>query len=131
MPDVNIRSKPCDTTKLKQSYEHLRNIGFEHLNPGVVSVLIGASSPHIVLHRDFISGKPEEPYAVKTLLGWVIMARSQDQSEHINLNSIDTQFNIERFWKLVLRDFTKESPKLYDKRRKKSARYIREDMQVC
>ena len=69
------------------------------LNPGGVSLIIGADFPELQIHFDFRQGDPCEPYAVKTKLGWTIMG-GKNKSSQLNSNNINTSFNIEQFWKL-------------------------------
>ena len=59
--------------KLKKDFDHLRDLDLLPLNPGGVSLLVGTDFAHLFLDRDFKSGESHQPFAVKTLLGWVLM----------------------------------------------------------
>ena len=48
------------------------NISLPKLNLSVVTVLIGSEHPELLLHQEFKIGKPEDPVAVKTKLGWIL-----------------------------------------------------------
>ena len=71
--DLDIKCQPMNVFKLKKDFDHLRNLDLPSLNPGGVSLLVRTDFPHLLLHRDFKSGEFHQPFAVKTLVGWVLM----------------------------------------------------------
>ena len=71
--DLDIKCQPMNVFKLKKDFDHLRDLDLPPLNPGGVSLLVGTGFAHLLLDRDFKSGESHQPFAVKTLLGWVLM----------------------------------------------------------
>ena len=66
--------------KLKEDFDHLRDLDLPPpLNPGG----IGTDFPHLLFHRDIISGESYQPFAVKTFIGWVLMG-GKSQSKNLN-----------------------------------------------
>ena len=82
--------------KLKKDFDHLRDLDLLPLNPGGVSLLVGTDFAQLFLDRDFKSGESHQPFAVKTLLGWVLMG-GKGQSKNLNSNFINTSFDLEQF----------------------------------
>ena len=85
--------------KLKKDFDHLRDVDLPPLDLGGVSLLVGTDFPHLLLHRDFKSGESPQPFAVKTLLGLVLIGR-KGQSKNFNSNFINTSFDLDQFWNL-------------------------------
>ena len=71
--ELNIKCQPINVSTLKENYDHLRDLDLPPLNLAGVSFLFGTNFPHIILHCDFRSGESHQPFAFKTLLGWVLM----------------------------------------------------------
>ena len=97
--DLDIKCQPMNVFKLKKDFDHLRDLDLLPLNPGGVSLLVGTDFAHLFLDRDFKSGESHQPFAVKTLLGWVLMG-GKGQSKNLNSNFINTSFDLEQFWNL-------------------------------
>ena len=53
-----------------------------------VTLLIGTNHANLLLHRDFRQGQNEDPTAVKTILGWVLMGGSKGKGENSSCNYI-------------------------------------------
>jgi len=54
----------------------------------------------LTIHEDFVAGKRNQPYAVKTKLGWVLMGGKNTRNYTMN-NFIQTStesLNLERLW---------------------------------
>ena len=49
------------------------------------------------MHRDFKSVEFHQPFAVKKLLGWVLIV-GKGQSKNLNSNFINSSFDLEQFW---------------------------------
>ena len=81
------------------------------------------------MHRDFKSGESNQPFAVKTLLGWVLMG-GKGQSE--NFNFINTSFDLEQFWNLKKYGaLTKNHPNPLAKDEKRALNILRKHLRVC
>ena len=98
---IDLNYKNFDVTKLKEKYKHLQNVPIPSLNPGDVSLIIGADFPELLIQFDFRLGDPCQPCAVKTKLGWVVMG-GKNKTNQLNSNNIniDTSFDLEQFWNL-------------------------------
>ena len=71
--ELDIKCQPVNVSKLKKDFDHLRDLELPLLNPEDVSLLVGTNFPHIILHRDHKSGESHQPFAIKKLLGWVLI----------------------------------------------------------
>ncbi|XP_076057788.1 uncharacterized protein LOC143035104 [Oratosquilla oratoria] len=76
-----------------EKWEHLRKLEFNHIE-GEAEIMVGsnvpeASEPWEVVHAE----KVGDPYALRTLLGWVIWGRLTDTAEEVAVNSIKVAGN--------------------------------------
>ena len=62
---------------LKETCTYLKDINLPNIEPTDITLVIRADFPELVLHEKHIAGKSEEPYAIKTKLGWVLMGESK------------------------------------------------------
>ena len=72
-----------------------------------ISILIGADMPTLHIDHGIRKEKPNEPIAIKTILGWVLMGGKSEiyhncvTSNKLNLQNLDTlSESVERFWEL-------------------------------
>ena len=63
---------------LSSQYPHLSNVAFTPLTKEI-SILIGADMSELHLHLNCKLGRPSEPAAIETKLGWVIFGEKQIQ----------------------------------------------------
>ena len=73
-------------------WPHLRDIKIPTNNYDV-TVLIGADMPQLHLQEDTRIGETNDPIAVKTALGWVLMG-GENSVHKINTNRLVTNENI-------------------------------------
>ena len=71
-------------------FDHLRHLDLPPLNPEGVSRLVRTDFPQLLLHRNFKSVESHQPFAVKTLLVWVLMG-GKGQSKNLNSNFINNE----------------------------------------
>ena len=71
VPALNVTA-PTVTRSQMQSCEHLRGLEFSQYNGDQVELLIGANVLEAVLQRETRVGRPNQPVAVKTDLGWTL-----------------------------------------------------------
>ena len=105
---------------MKNDFVHLKYIKLEQLHDKNISIFIGADEPHLDLYRESRIGNTNEPVALVTTLGWVLMGGKSNNSK------ISTSFfkwesemldkSIERFWQtdsygILKRDDTILMPK--------------------
>ncbi|CAH8492347.1 unnamed protein product [Schistosoma haematobium] len=60
------------TTSQMKSWTHLKDISFSRVEDENVELLIGCNAPSVHEMKEVRTGKPNEPFAVKTLLGWTL-----------------------------------------------------------
>ncbi|KAH9594347.1 hypothetical protein MS3_00000133 [Schistosoma haematobium] len=60
------------TTSQMKSWTHLKDISFPRVQDENVELLIGCNAPSVNEMEEVRTGKPNEPFSVKTLLGWTL-----------------------------------------------------------
>ena len=84
----------------------IQDIEFPKVKSGKVTVLIGTNQSDLLVHRDYRTGKDDEPVAVKTALGWLIVGGTKFNKLNMNCNVINSNDidvlneNIKRFWSI-------------------------------
>ena len=64
--------QPCvNVIDFKEKYKHLRNVDVQLLD-GPIDLLIGQGCPDLLRQLETKYGKKDEPYSVRTKLGWSI-----------------------------------------------------------
>ena len=104
VPDLNLPVAQVNISELKENLPHLHNIDFPLPNKNDVTILIGADMPQLLIHHDFKVGLPNEPVAVKTQLGWVLMGGKSAVNKSLN-NFLHSDLDIlsktvEQFWSI-------------------------------
>ena len=80
-------------------------------------MLIGADTPQLLIQKEYKAGKENEPYAVHTKPGWVLMGGKPNKLEKSVTNdvclvhSID-EINLEQFWNINYGILSKNDPKM-------------------
>ena len=107
---LNVHPNKFNISELKRRYSHLRNINFPLLSECEVGLLIGTDNTDLLLHREFIQGHDDEPIAVKTCLGWMLMGMCNEDSSNNSLNFKSCNSlsnteeclikNVEKFWEV-------------------------------
>ena len=70
---LNVQPNSFKISSLKNDYPYLRDINFPILNSSNVYLLIGTNNGDLILQRDFRQGEKNEPLAIKTCFGWMLM----------------------------------------------------------
>ena len=105
--DLNVNPRSYNIQEVKEKYPYLKDIYFPLLHDSEIEILIGTNNADLLLHTDFRKGSPNEPIAVKTCLGWVLIGNcslgendTKGSCNHILLNNCDTQMSktVEQFW---------------------------------
>ena len=78
--------------KLKQ-LSHLRHLLFREVEREKVSILIGTSPQEPFIPLEVKKGKSNEPFAIRSCLGWSILGGSVSVSSkrHFNLNHVSSE----------------------------------------
>jgi hypothetical protein len=101
MPDgsaINVPVKVVDDFKIDASrpadiskWSHLKGITIPEIDEDQVSLLIGANVPTVQVHLETRIGGENEPYAVRTILGWSVFGpfdsgRQQQPKKKVKVN---------------------------------------------
>ena len=102
VPDLRMNVNKIDLTELKKQYPYLLDVPFQSIETATVSVLIGADHPHIHLYTETRSRCENEPVALSTKLGWVLMGGNNYSSGVVRSNKITIKLDdmVQQFWKL-------------------------------
>ena len=92
--------------KLKQ-LSHLRHVLFREVEREKVSILIGTGFQEAFIPLEVKKGKSNEPFAIRSCLGWSILGDSVSVSSkrHFNLNHVSSEDippnqQLEEFWRI-------------------------------
>ena len=66
---------------MKNDFAHLKDIKLEQLHDKNISILIGADEPDLHLYTENRIGNTNEPVALLTTLGWVLMGGKSNNSK--------------------------------------------------
>ncbi|CAB4024394.1 PREDICTED: uncharacterized protein LOC102806687, partial [Paramuricea clavata] len=126
IPNISNYSPPFDIEEIKQKFPYLQDVDVI-VDTENVDLLVGQDYP--ILRRQLKTryGKPDEPYAVRTVLGWGICVPvdervGEDPSTHlISSCSPPTtsvgDFNLKRFWEIE--QMPVKEPSLYTNKQQK------------
>jgi len=101
-------------------WPHLKDIVIPEVDETQVTMLIGANVPETQVHEECRKGKAGEPYAVRTILGWVVLgpvdAVSSLNPQKVNVNFVKhgrelSDQQMEQFLRLEDIDMNKSSKK--------------------
>ena len=96
---LNLPLQCISNAEIQRKWSHLRDVPIDVSNTDI-SNLIGADLPHLHICHDVISGNQNEPIAMLTKLGWVLLGGNN--KTEISLNHITSDRNlenlVERFW---------------------------------
>ena len=70
--EIELGNTSYDYNKLKEELEHLSVLSNKRFNLAEVGVIIGQDFYDLQRPLDYRLGKPDEPHAVLTELGWVV-----------------------------------------------------------
>ena len=86
--DLKIQTKKMDTKNIVAKYPYLADIAIDTQTPSGISMLIGADQPHLHLYTAVRKRNPNEPVALQTTLGWVIMGGNTGSSNQFSDNKM-------------------------------------------
>ena len=123
---LNLPKHEINPDHLRNKFSHLKDVDFHLSDVDNVSILIGADIPELHICYDVRQGSKNQPIALLTLLGWVLMGGteskpSQINSYHIFVNNKNLKNSIENFWKVDSYDTTiDDNPSLLPQNEKKA-----------
>ncbi|XP_043243765.1 uncharacterized protein LOC122392683 [Amphibalanus amphitrite] len=71
VPEINVTAPRVAEEDLKR-YQHLSGLSLSQYDGGCVTLLLGANVLEAVLQREVRSGRPGQPVAIRTDLGWAL-----------------------------------------------------------
>ena len=71
-PNLSVGDKRYDFTKMKEKYTYLKNLPDIKVSMKDVKVILGQDVYHLIRPLEYKSGDRNEPWAVKTSLGWTV-----------------------------------------------------------
>ena len=80
----------------KTCWTHLQKLKIPHLENQEVMLLIGVDTPEAFWIEDELRGKPGEPYAIKTMLGWSLIGPATGEASEISANFMTTDESLEQ-----------------------------------
>ena len=112
--DLNIPLK--HSRKNIQELPHLQTIPFPDVDRQKISVLLGTNVIEAFVPIDVRKGLPNQPLAIKTILGWSVLGKVSDAESNFNINCTCTEDSIldERlkgFWEIESHGTEKSSTK--------------------
>ena len=116
--NLNLSSQSISKAEIQRKWSHIKDVPIDVTDKDV-SILIGADLPHLHTSHDVISGNQNEPIAMLTKLGWVLLGGNNNKTE-ISLNHITSDFNlenlVERFWDIeCYGTVNKKDPEVFPK----------------
>ena len=109
----SVDKLPVSTSSLPESgiadkWPHLNGLKFPRINSTDVMLLIGSDTPEVFWTLDERRGKPKEPYAVKSILGWTLLGPTgvcKQTGKHVNFQRADPlDKQVEMMWKTDFSD---------------------------
>jgi len=100
-----IREENIATADDLSAWPHLKGIDLPRAHASEVELLIGQDSPECIVPQTVISGKSNEPYAIRTKLGWTLNGPvSSERSGSVHATStfvsLSLEEQVERFWRI-------------------------------
>ena len=87
--------------------EHLKGIKIHDVSASDITALIGANAPEAFIQLEVKKGLPNEPYAIKTALGWSLLGNITNKNEtnnanfQLSINHLDRTTRDETLYQLV------------------------------
>ena len=106
--DLTIPLKHTRVTKSLEQWPHLKYVYFPEVERKKISALLGTNVQEAFIPLEVKKGKPNEPLAIKSCIGWSILggssARQACRGVQVNLISGDVSLShqLEEFWKIEL-----------------------------
>ena len=98
------RFKINSNTTINKQWNHLQDIQIEVDNFQEISILMSADYPHLHISQDVRIGNDNEPIAISTLFGWVLLGgKSRTNYVQTNFMVKETELlsnTVEKFWSL-------------------------------
>ena len=112
-PTLNMSHHSVDWSTEKKNWPHLADLELPGVTSGgAVDLLLGTDVLALIVPREVVEGPPGTPWAVRTLLGWLVTGRAPRQSmytsddqyvHHVRVADersalADLQNQVKKFW---------------------------------
>ena len=105
--DLTIPLKHLAVRTKRDLWPHLRQVAFPEVERNKVSVLIGTNVQEAFIPLEVKKGEPNEPFAIRSCLGWSILGGSikcnkkdQFNLNHVSCEEISLSHQVEDFWRV-------------------------------
>ena len=86
-PNLNVGDKVYDFKELKRNYDHLSELPDIQVSMRDVKVILGQDAYHLIRPLEYKSGDKQQPWAVKTTLGWTASgALPKNETSHLTVS---------------------------------------------
>lgn len=103
--DLTIPLKHFAVRTKRDLWPHLHQVTFPEVERNKVSVLIGTNVQEAFIPLEVKKGEPNEPFAIRSCLGWSILGGSikcskkdQFNPNHVTCEEISLSHQVEDFW---------------------------------
>ena len=114
--DLTIPLKHVTARKKLRQLSHLRHVPFPEVERKKVSILMGTSLQEAFVPLEVKKGKSNEPFAIRSCLGWSILGGSVSVSSkrhfylsHVSSEGVSLNQQLEEFWRIKSRGMTRRS----------------------
>ena len=105
--DLSIPLKHLAIRTKRDLWPHLSQVPFPEVERNKVSVLIGTNVQEAFIPLEVKKGEPNEPFAIRSCLGWSILGGSvecgkkhQFNLNHVSCEEISLSHQVEDFWRV-------------------------------
>jgi hypothetical protein len=89
--ELPVTEDDLPNMNVSERWEHLKDIPFEFEERAPVGLLIGMDVPEALKPLEVVSGNEEEPYAVRTALGWSLNGPLESKKNNVLVNRIKVE----------------------------------------
>ena len=86
--DLNLPNQTINADNLRKTYAHLADLPLKDVSNSKPRILIGLEHAHLIASFETRAGKPDEPLASRTQLGWIVYGKhctyNEENSHRIN-----------------------------------------------
>ena len=114
--DLTIPLKHVTARKRMEQWSHLRQVPFPEVERKKVSILIGTNIQEAFIPLEVRKGRPNEPFAIRSCLGWSILggsastgSRRQFNLHHASSEDVSLNRQLEEFWRIESNGTVKET----------------------
>ena len=128
--NLNLPKYQINKKNLQNDFSYLKDIDFDIPINKEISVLIGADLPELHISNEVRRGGHNQPIAISTKLGWVLMGgkssyQAKINSNFLNIDSCTLENFVEQFWQIEsYGTVNKNDPSLLPRNEKKALQIL-------